>query len=113
MSSARKVIRSGTHIVSQENRFSNFAHGLTAVHAQLLDLSESLGLLQTLRIHEDTFGALHQLARLQSFASVAKLLLQRAKLLEPSEGYFNRRNQLSFAKRLHDVAHHTGFTGAI
>ena len=56
------------HFIRKQNSLRHFAHGLTIVHAGLLNFAEGFLLVQPLFLHQQTFGPLNDFARLQLLA---------------------------------------------
>src|SRR5947209_5728508 len=69
-------------LLGKDDGLRHFSHRLAAVHRQLLDLAERVGLFHALAFHEDALCTLDQLARLQRFAQVADFLLELPELAE-------------------------------
>src|SRR5436190_5733766 len=101
------------HLISQQDRFRYFAHGFAVIHTRLLYLTEGFLLAQSLFFHQETFGSLHNLTRLQLFGQGARLLFERAKFIIASQRYFNGRRNFALSQRLHDIIHHTCLFGAV
>src|SRR5439155_7130299 len=101
------------HLISQQDCFCYFAHGFAVIHTRLLYLTEGILLAQPLFFHQETFGSLHNLTRLQLFGQGARLLFERAKFIIASQRYFNGRRNFALSQRLHDIIHHTCLFGAV
>ena len=100
-------------LLRQDDRLRDLLHRLARVHGHFLDLAERLRLGQVLRIHQNAFGAVNNLARLQRLGQITHLLLQFAKFLKAGERDINRRTDLLFAERLDQIAYHPRFFRAV
>src|SRR5437870_13266837 len=85
-------------LLGKDNSLRHFSHRLAAVHGQLLDFAECLGLFQALTFHEDALSPLDELARFQRFAQIADLLLKLPELAEARHGHLDGRNELTLAE---------------
>ena len=54
-----------THAVGEQQGLGDVGHGLAGVHRGLLDAPERFGFTEPHASHEETLGAVHELARLE------------------------------------------------
>ena len=91
------------HSIRRNDCLRDFAQFLVFVLAAPLHPAKCFLLRQVQAAHQNSLGALDQFAGLQRIAQVVHLAVQCLELLETRDGECNRREQILFGNRLHQV----------